>query len=508
MINLKTNEMLHTKSVNRIISFLFIFCCFSFFNCKKGEELTIDEEKGTGFLSLTSFILEKKYNPQLANDIAFEIRGDTVFGNLIPSNFIAVPSFTSNSQTVEIEGVDQISGVSIVDFSKNIVLTLKYKGVPDKEYIVKINWGSTVPHIYIVTENESPIDSKENYLPATITINGNKTYNDFIGSAKIRGRGNSTWTYPKKPYRIKLDSKAPLFGLSAEKDWVLLANYLDGTHLLNAVAMKIGHLMKMPFTNNIIPVEVTVNGEYQGCYMFTEQIEVENNRVNVGADGLLVELDTQYEDPWQFLTQNYSLPVLVKHPDLKNETELELIKEQFEKMEALVSSENFPRTNYWDVIDDAALADYIMVQLLTGNEEINHPKSTYIHKTAKGKYTMGPIWDFDWGFGFNGSDKHFVRYDDPLFWSPKIEGTNFFSKLMSDPYMKALLREKWGNFKNSHFDELMTFIDSYSKLISDARQRDHQLWQRGGDNYEEDVEALKTWLKNRAYFMEFYIEDL
>jgi CotH kinase protein len=501
--------MLHTKPVNRIIFLLFLLCCFNFFNCKKGDELPeLTDDEGETTLSLTSFILEKRHNPQLANDIVFEIRGDTVFGNLILSNFIAVPSFTSNSQAVEIEGTSQVSGVSVVDFSKNIVLRLKYEGVPDKEYIVKINWGNTVPHIYIVTENESPIDSKENYLPATITINGNKTYNDYRGTAKIRGRGNSTWTYPKKPYRIKLDTKAPLFGLSAEKDWVLLANYLDGTHLLNAVAMKMGHLMNMPFTNNIIPVEVTVNGEYQGCYMFTEQIEVESNRVNVGADGLLVELDTQYEDPWQFLTQYYNLPVLVKHPAVKNETELDLIKERFEKMESLVFSENFPLTNYWDVIDDDALANYVMVQMLTGNEEINHPKSTYMHKTAKGKYTMGPIWDFDWGFGFDGSDKHFVHYDVPLFWSPPFEGTNFFSRLMSDPYMKALTREKWADFRNNHFDELINFIDDYALLIHDARARDYQKWQRGRENQDEGVEALKTWLRNRAYFMEWYIEQL
>jgi hypothetical protein len=513
MINFKTNEMLHTKAVIRTTRLLLLLFVSSFFSCSKKDELkeliiAKGISAGNSLLSLTSFVLEKKYNPNLASDVVFTIKGDTLYGSLDPYEFIAVPSFTSNSQSVEIDGVVQTTGVTKVDFSKKPVVILKYQGLPDKKYTIKINWGNSVPHIYIDTENHSPVDSKENYLNAYISINGNQTYDDYKGNAKIRGRGNSTWTYPKKPYRIKLDTKASLFGLSAERDWVLLANYLDGTHLLNAVAMKMGHLLNMPYTNNIIPVEVTLNGEYQGCYMFTEQIEVESNRVNVGKDGLLLELDTQYEDPWQFLSAAYSLPVLVKNPEVKNETELEAIKTDFEQMESLISSDEFPHTNYWKVIDDEALADYMMVQILTGNEEINHPKSTYMHKTAKGKYKMGPIWDFDWGFGFDGSDKHFVRYDEPLFWSSKIEGTNFFSKLMSDPYMKALLRERWANFRNNNLDNLMVFIDDYSNLIKDARQRDYQKWQRGSENQEEGVEKLKTWLKNRAYFMEWYIEQL
>ena len=36
----------------------------------------------------------------------------------------------------------------------------------------------------------------------------------------IKGRGNSTWRNPKKPYKIKLDEEADIFGLGANKHWV------------------------------------------------------------------------------------------------------------------------------------------------------------------------------------------------------------------------------------------------------------------------------------------------
>ena len=46
---------------------------------------------------------------------------------------------------------------------------------------------------------------------------------------RIRGRGNSTWDFPKKPYRVRFRENFSLFGLSAAENWVLLANFCDPT---------------------------------------------------------------------------------------------------------------------------------------------------------------------------------------------------------------------------------------------------------------------------------------
>ena len=43
----------------------------------------------------------------------------------------------------------------------------------------------------------------------------------------MKGRGNTTWGLPKKPYQIKLDSKQDILGMGKAKKWVLLANYGD-----------------------------------------------------------------------------------------------------------------------------------------------------------------------------------------------------------------------------------------------------------------------------------------
>jgi CotH kinase protein len=371
-----------------------------------------------------------------------------------------------------------------------------------------VNSGITLPHITIKTSGNVPINSTQTYVPATISINGQKKYSDYSGTAQIRGRGNSTWSFPKKPYRFKLDTKDSLFGLAAEKDWILLANYLDGTHLLNAVAMKIGKLLNMPFTNTIIPVEVTLNGLYQGTYMLTEQIEVKKNRVNVGNDGLLLDLDINYDEPWKFKSAAFQLPVMIKYPELTAQTEVAPIQAQFNLLDSLVARSDFPNNNYLDYFDAEAMANYLIVYMLTANEEINHPKSTYIYKTKAGKFTMGPIWDFDWAYGYEKTLVYFSSFNKPLFWSSYSVGEKFFARFLLDPKIKTLVKKQWTGFKTNKFNELLTFVDEYSTLIEGARGRDYQIWRRGSFDFKGDVVTLKKWLQNRAGFMDTYIGNL
>lgn len=45
---------------------------------------------------------------------------------------------------------------------------------------------------------------------------------NYNGSGKVKGRGNSSWGYDKKPYSIKLDEKASLLDIPKTKNMQLL----------------------------------------------------------------------------------------------------------------------------------------------------------------------------------------------------------------------------------------------------------------------------------------------
>ena len=122
--------------------------------------------------------------------------------------------------------------------------------------------------MYITINSGEAVTSKEEYVTCYVSVNGRGSYPHYSGKAKIRGRGNSTWEwYDKKPYRIKLDKKASILGLEANKDWVLLANYRDVTDLMNTFVFEAGHFLDMPCTNHTRYTEVFLNGEYIGLFI-------------------------------------------------------------------------------------------------------------------------------------------------------------------------------------------------------------------------------------------------
>ncbi len=144
---------------------------------------------------------------------------------------------------------------------------------------------SKLPVVYIDTVDSAPIVSKETYIDANLKIQGNETYNSsttklYNGLTEIRGRGNSTWGQPKKPYRLKLDKKTDLFGMGKSKHWVLLANYMDESLQRNTLAYNLSGAMGMEQMSTVY-VDVILNGEFVGNYQLCENVRVDSNRVDI-----------------------------------------------------------------------------------------------------------------------------------------------------------------------------------------------------------------------------------
>lgn len=153
----------------------------------------------------------------------------------------------------------------------------------NEEYVTE-TYESNLPVVYIDTEGGADIVSKEEYINATMRIQGNDEFSEadvlYEGEIEIRGRGNTTWTKPKKPYRIKLDKKANLCGMGSSKHWVLLANYMDRSLMRNTLAYNLSGSMGM--TNmSTVWVDVVLNGEYIGNYQLCENIRIDENRVDI-----------------------------------------------------------------------------------------------------------------------------------------------------------------------------------------------------------------------------------
>ncbi len=266
---------------------------------------------------------------------------------------------------------------------------------------------SSLPVIYIDIENGATVTSKDKYLNSEFTLQGNDQYNSettklYSGACEIKGRGNSTWSLPKKPYRLKLDKKTDLFGYGKSKHWVLLANYYDTTFLRNKIGYDLSGALGMPYMESVL-VDVVMNGEYIGNYQFCEHIRVDDERVEItdweglGEDaaaniadanalsedalgdleemmaedlnwaytdsvvydgvtykvsdyfeypdlsgGYLMEMDTNYDEVSKFKTDN-NVPMMFKAPEFANTNSamMDYVQTYIQAFEDAVQSDNY-----------------------------------------------------------------------------------------------------------------------------------------------------------------------
>lgn len=379
--------------------------------------------------------------------------------------------------------------------------------------------GTNVPTVYITIPaypDLTELNNKELYLDAMISIDGNGVVDDLEPTAvSIKGRGNSTWNYAKKPYRLKFDKKIAICGLAKAKSYALIANYIDCTLMRNAVALKMGQLLNMPFTNHCQPIRVYFNGIFKGAYFITEKIGITGASVDIDEEsGILFEMDTNFDEAYKFTSMYYSLPMMVKDPDLSEiaalkgvtpQSLLETWGDDFEAFESKVSQGEDLSTS----LDMESLVNYMLVYNVCGNREPAWPKSVYLYKASLDDvYHFGPIWDFDWGFTYNDGVEGkapSLPLMDLSNWEKR--GASFFIQLFSRPEFRTLYREKLDNFKQNLLPTLLEYMDEYADEIEPSAIENGVVWApeagrtEGSFNFRENVKTLKQWIIDRVEYI-------
>lgn len=374
-----------------------------------------------------------------------------------------------------------------------------------------------VPRISIDTGGVE-VEDKSQWVPGTIVIEGYGEYPEFVGEMEIRGRGNSTWTvgahYGKKPFRVRLAEGAALLDLGAERNWVLLASYLDGTLMANATSFAIAHLLELPFTHHMIPVDIIFNDEYIGQYLFTEHKEVTPNRIAIGEGDLLLELDTNFDEDYQFVSEYFELPVMIQHPSLDSYSEPEAefavisIREVFAELELAITDPEAAAASITSLLDPQAFAKFMVVFYLTANRELNLPNSVLMYKIGDGPFQMGPIWDFDRAYGYNtGNRKSFVNPTIELL-LPQTKGGGFFLDIVGIPEYRHAIEKEWARFREDLYPVLVEYVSRYAEIISESYERDFDRWHetdlqfaRSAD-FDGEVRRILQWLDDRVEYLD------
>ena len=383
--------------------------------------------------------------------------------------------------------------------------------------------SGTLPVLYIQTENNAKIESKEVYVNATYYLVANNMDGvQNIGSAaspltmEIKGRGNYSWTgFDKKPYRIKLSDKQPLMGMNKSKHFTLLAHADDSKDrkgfMRNAVGFELSKMIGMTYTPNAKPLELVLNGDYVGLYFLTENIRVDKDRVNIVEQedeetdsekitgGWLVEIDNYDTDPHITITEGgdvYTMWVTYKTPEALSPQQEAYLTEQITMLDKMIYGDK-NSDELWQHLDMDALAKFYIVQELTDNYESFHG-SCYLYKEigANEKWHFGPVWDF--GSAFNRDKSQYMYQGD-------VWHNHWIPEICKFPAFMERVKEIWNEFYANEFNNVYTFIDAHESQISKAAAKDKERWsqyhgsQTIGTYIDRTTEVLR---KNAAWLNE------
>ncbi len=492
-----------------------------------------------------SFTLDPGLNKDLT-ETAIGILSDSTIKLSVPFGISLkglIPTFAYKGASVSVGNKEQVSGITPNDFSTEVVYSVVAENGKKTNYTVTVTHNlPRIPQVYINTEGNAPVTSKDQYLKAAVIVEDpDKRYTNgatFNSTARIRGRGNSTWGMPKKPYRLNLDSKAPLLGMSTDKDWALLANYADKTLLRNITAFEIARIAGMSWTPASVSADFYLNGKYLGVYSITEHVKVSEERLNMNlvsssdnsgealTGGYLLELDFHYDEPYKFKTDLKQLPILFKDPDEPTTAQYNYVKNFFNAAERALYAENFkdPQNGYRPYIDMESFINYYIVQELAKNVDGNMRGSCYMAIRRNGKIEMPLVWDFDIAFG-NANHITWEQGASSVGWDGWFIKTRspWFDRFFEDPAFVSALKLRWNALK-PQLDKVPDFVRDRAAKLNEAQKRNFTPLSSGGagwnineviwpnfidrGSYAAEVDYLLDFLEKRISWLDTNIGNL
>ena len=416
--------------------------------------------------------------------------------------------------------------------------------------------SSNLPIIVINTNGQTIVDDPKIIADMGIIFNsGNArnnltdSFNHYNGKIGIEIRGQSSQMFPMKSYGIELRTAAgasdekSLFGLPKEADWVLYAPYTDKTLMRNFIAYTMSREMGH-WAANCRFVEVVVNGDYRGVYIFMERIKRGSGRVNIAkmgatdisgdavTGGYIFSLDKEpngwfssYPTPQSPTNNRRQFSYVYPKPENIVPEQQAYLKSYVDSFENALSSSNFqdPAIGVRQFADIPSFIDYFIVNEVSRNVD-GYRLSTYLNKDRNSKNRKifaGPVWDYDlsfrnadycsgsavngWAYQFNNVCPGDGAGLIPFWWN----------RFMQDTAYTSSLRCRWKELRTGSLNEtrFTKLIDSVVALLGEAQVRHFQRWQILGiyvwpnpqpiaSSYSMEINYLKDWINNRLIWLD------
>lgn len=400
---------------------------------------------------------------------------------------------------------------------------------------------------------------------AIVDANGTVDYSGRL--RQLRGRGNGTWGYPKKPYQIKLEEKVDLLKTGipeeANRTWTLLAAATDATLMHNRVAFDMALEMGMAQTSLSEFVDLYYDGEYCGTYLLAEKVEINEGRIDEtdyddlmeswnaaigqhdletlpvqtdtnrfgneyayiegaaaaqdpGLGAYLVEIETSgtLSDRCYFkLNDTPNDYYALKSPENPSREMAQYISERLQEAhQTLVSGGVHPQTGRTieEEFNVDAFARLALISELSYNVDAFHYSSTFfVLPAGSSRFEPGPVWDAELAFFFlqDASDLNGMRLKDAEGWLADFYGTEVFARQLQKIYRDELYPMIHNILLGTERGRYLKPLDAYVQELDASSRMNEQRWKYErvydarfiyGGSYEEEVELMKQFLKERS----------
>ena len=414
--------------------------------------------------------------------------------------------------------LDQINDTLKNNFNKNDEVIVKGKN--DKQYTIKV-MQSDIPSICINLDNVSletvTKGSKEDKYSGFLQVIGanEDKYNITDKIIELKGRGNSTWEFEKKPFQIKFKESENLLGLngSAQK-WILLANHADKTLMKNQLSFDIQQQIGLSNSVQGTFIDLYINGEFLGNYTLCDKIEIGESRIDLkNPEGFISEIDVRYgnEEEYNFTSEITQTLFVIK--DVVNKNEYENTCIEFEKIinkfEKLLYVENPNWTEITDIIDVESFAKYYFLTELEHDTD-RFLSSTFLYKDGENdKLHIGPIWDSDLAYkAKDTNDDYNLNFIENHKDYARRENTqikhDWYNQLYKHKEFVDLLYKTYEESIKPVYIQLIANIDKHVQSMPKSINMNTIRWEEkhgGIDTYKRELKILKDWLQDRIDYL-------
>jgi hypothetical protein len=266
----------------------------------------------------------------------------------------------------------------------------------------------TLPVVRVSTLGQAvPAPALDTYITGTIEVDGNSSGRPDLSlrTVQISGHGNSTWSAPKKPLKLRFPSgqDASMLGMPSSRHWRALANWYDATQIRNATAFELMRRIYSPWTPRCEFCELYLNDEYQGVYQMTESVRAEATRLPVSlpsssATGLdatgafMMEINSRYiaEGEPGFNTVPTNVPIQFDDPSPPSASQITYITNWINTFDATLMGASWldPVNGYARFVDMESWADWYLVNELVRN--LRRASST--RSATRPRRRVGCVW--------------------------------------------------------------------------------------------------------------------